>query len=462
MMIRLFNQYVRVPYLVLGVIELITVLLAVQLGFFIRMQMTGWSGVVLHGLSVVIVGAAVLVSLMAMGLYQSRLREGFEGILVRLGVSCAAAMLILSLIFYIFPSLYLGRGVLGLAMLLSFGGMACVRFVFLRVVDEEVLKRRILVLGAGKRAANIYRRIRRKADQRGFCILGYVHMHGERDAIPDNRVISLDCGLAEYVVENEVDEIVVAIDDRRHKFPLDELFDLKLNGIDIVDVMTFFEREMGKIETQMLYPGWLIFSEGFDRSATRALSKRVFDISASLTLLLLTWPVMLATMLAIRLEDGSAAPFLYTQRRTGLDGVPFDVLKFRSMIENAEKDGAVWAQKNDMRVTKVGAFIRKYRIDELPQLINVLRGEMAFVGPRPERPEFIVELTEKIPYFNERHRVKPGITGWAQLCYPYGASDEDSEQKLQYDLYYVKNHNLLLDFTILIQTVEVVLFGRGR
>ena len=461
-MIRLFNQYVRVPYLVLGVIEFLIILLAVQLGAFVRTQMTGWDGIIPHGLSVVLVGAAVLVSIMAMGLYQSRLREGFEGILVRLGVSCAAAMLILSLIFYIFPSLYLGRGVLGLAMLLSFAGMASVRFLFLRVVDEKVLKRRVLVLGAGKRAANIYKRIRRKADQRGFYILGYVHVHGERDTIPDNRVVHLDGSLTDYVVENEVDEIVVAIDDRRQNFPMDDLLDLKLNGVDVVDVMTFFEREMGKIETQMLYPGWLIFSEGFDRGVVRNLSKRVFDISASLVLMLLTWPVMLATMLAIRLEDGAAAPFLYTQRRTGLDGKPFEVLKFRSMIENAEKDGAVWAQKDDMRVTKVGAFIRKYRIDELPQLINVLRGEMAFVGPRPERPEFIGKLTEKIPYFNERHRVKPGITGWAQLCYPYGASDEDSEQKLQYDLYYVKNHNLLLDFTILIQTVEVVLFGRGR
>jgi len=461
-MIRLFNQYVRVPYLVLGVIEFLVVLLAVQLGAFVRTQMTGWDGIIPHGLSVVLVGAAVLVSIMAMGLYQSRLRDGFEGILVRLGVSCAAAMLILSLIFYIFPSLYLGRGVLGLAMLLSFVGMASVRFFFLRVVDVQVLKRRVLVLGAGKRAANIYKRIRRKADQRGFYILGYVHVHGERDTIPDSRAVHLDGSLTDYVVENEVDEIVVAIDDRRQKFPMDDLLNLKLNGVDVVDVMTFFEREMGKIETQMLYPGWLVFSEGFDRGAVRNLSKRVFDISASLTLMLLTWPVMLATMLAIRLEDGAAAPFLYMQRRTGLDGEPFEVLKFRSMIENAEKDGAVWAQKDDMRVTKVGAFIRKYRIDELPQLINVLRGEMAFVGPRPERPEFIGELTEKIPYFNERHRVKPGITGWAQLCYPYGASDEDSEQKLQYDLYYVKNHNLLLDFTILIQTVEVVLFGRGR
>ena len=461
-MIRLFNQYVRVPYLVLGVIEFLVVLLAVQLGAFVRAHTTGWGGIIPHGLSVVIVGAAVLVSIMAMGLYQSRLRDGFEGVLVRLGVSCAAAMLILSLIFYILPSLYLGRGVLGLAMLLSFVGMASVRFFFLRVVDVQVLKRRVLVLGAGKRAANIYKRIRRKADQRGFYILGYVHVHGERDTIPDSRVVHLDGSLTDYVVENEVDEIVVAIDDRRQKFPMDDLLNLKLNGVDVIDVMTFFEREMGKIETQMLYPGWLIFSEGFNRGAARNLTKRVFDISASLALVLLTWPVMLATVLAIRLEDGAAAPFLYMQRRTGLDGEPFEVLEFRSMIENAEKDGAVWAQKDDMRVTKVGALIRKYRIDELPQLINVLRGEMAFVGPRPERPEFIGELTEKIPYFNERHRVKPGITGWAQLCYPYGASDEDSEQKLQYDLYYVKNHNLLLDLTILIQTVEVVLFGRGR
>ncbi|MBL4606401.1 MAG: TIGR03013 family PEP-CTERM/XrtA system glycosyltransferase [Pseudomonadales bacterium] len=461
-MIRLFNQYVRVPFLVLAALEFVIVILAVQLGTAIRFGLAGWQNISTPAISIVFVGAAVLVSIMSMGLYQSRLREGYEGVLARLGMSCGAAMLILSLIFYIFPSLYLGRGVLGIVFLLSFVGLSALRYCFLKVVDEKALKRRVLVLGAGKRAANIHKRIRRKADQRGFYILGYVHVHGERDDIPENRIINMDCPLNEYVVQNEVDEIVVAIDDRRQKFPLDELLDLKLNGVDVVDIMAFFEREMGKIETRMLYPGWLIFADGFDRSATRMLSKRVFDITASLMLLLVTWPVMLATMLAIRLEDGSSAPFLYKQTRVGLDGLPFDVLKFRSMIEDAEKEGAVWAQKNDMRVTKVGEFIRKYRIDELPQLINVLGGQMAFVGPRPERPEFIGDLCEKIPYFNERHRVKPGITGWAQLCYPYGASDEDSEQKLQYDLYYVKNHNLLLDLTILIQTVEVVLFGRGR
>ena len=461
-MIRLFNQYVRVPFLVLAATEFVMVMLAVQAGSFIRLNMMGWQNATPSGASIVVAGISVLISAMAMGLYQGRLREGFEGVLARLAVSCAAATLVLSLVFYLFPFLHMGRGVLILAMLLSFCALASVRYCFLKVVDEALLKRRVLVLGAGKKAANINRRIRRKADQRGFYILGYVHIHGEKDDIPDDRIIHMEGSLNEYVLENEIDEIVVAIDDRRIKFPMKDLLELKLNGTDVVDALTFFEREMGKIETTFLSPGWLIFSEGFDRSIVRGLSKRTFDIIASVLILMVTWPVMLATMLAIRVEDGALASYLYKQTRVGLDGELFDVLKFRSMIENAEKDGAVWAQENDMRVTKVGAFIRKYRIDELPQLINVFKGEMAFVGPRPERPEFVGELAEKIPYFNERQYVKPGITGWAQLCYPYGASDEDSEQKLQYDLYYVKNHNLVLDLIILITTVEVVLFGKGR
>lgn len=462
-MVRVFNQYFRVPFLVLAGIEFMWVLISVFLGFNIRIDMVDWGQDMELSMSATfLVALSVLISMLSMGLYQSRLRDGFEGVLVRLAVSCAVAMLILSLVFYVIPSMYLGRGVLGLAILISLFGITVVRFVFMKVMDEKTLKRHVLVLGAGKRAANLNKRIRRKSDRRGFYVLGYVHMPGERNEIPESRIIYLQSSLNEYILEHEVDEVVVAIDDRRKRFPLDELLDLKLKGIEVVDIMTFFERELGKIETELLYPGWLIFSEGFKRGALGDISKRAFDIVASLVLLLFTWPVMLITMAAIRAEDGSAAPFLYKQIRVGLDGKPFEVLKFRSMIENAEKDGAVWADINDMRITRVGAFIRKYRIDELPQLLNVLRGEMAFVGPRPERPEFTGELAAKIPYFSERLRVKPGITGWAQLCYPYGSSDEDSVQKLQYDLYYVKNHNLLLDLTILVQTVEVVLFGRGR
>ena len=206
----------------------------------------------------------------------------------------------------------------------------------------------------------------------------------------------------------------------------------------------------------------MVFSDGFVHNTWRSGTKRIFDILASLALLALVWPILLITTLAIWIDSGFNGPILYRQCRVGLDGSPFDVLKFRSMYTDAEKSGeAVWASKDDPRITRVGNVIRKTRIDELPQLMNVLRGNMSFVGPRPERPEFVEELIEDITFYDHRHRVKPGITGWAQLCYPYGASVDDSKEKLQYDLYYLKNHSILLDMIILLQTVEVVLIGDG-
>jgi sugar transferase (PEP-CTERM system associated) len=226
--------------------------------------------------------------------------------------------------------------------------------------------------------------------------------------------------------------------------------------------VSFLERETGRLHLDVLNPSWIIFADGFRRDAVRQATKRTFDILASLALVLVTWPFMLITLVAIAFEDGLRKPFLYRQRRVGLDGHEFDVLKFRSMGVDAERDGqARWATGSDDRVTRVGRIIRKIRIDELPQIFNVLRGDMSFVGPRPERPQFVAQLAESIPYYDERHCAKPGITGWAQVCYPYGSSEKDSLEKLQYDLYYVKNHGVLFDLMILLQTVEVVLMGKG-
>ena len=231
-------------------------------------------------------------------------------------------------------------------------------------------------------------------------------------------------------------------------------------GVRVIETINFYERELGVIELEHLNQGWMLFSDGFRYSQSRDVIKRGFDIFASLCLLAIIWPFVVLTALAVVLETGR--PVLYSQIRTGLNGKTFRVYKFRSMVTDAEKDGkAVWATKNDARVTKVGAVIRNTRLDELPQLYNVLRGDMSFVGPRPERPEFVKDLAEQIPFFEQRHRVKPGLMGWAQLKYPYGASVKDAENKLRYDLYYVKNHSILLDFLILVQTVEVVLLGKG-
>ena len=244
--------------------------------------------------------------------------------------------------------------------------------------------------------------------------------------------------------------------------PMRELLDCRLAGIDVTELVAFLERETARVRIDVLNPSWLIFGKGFRRGSFRLQSARTLDLLLASALFVLTCPVMLATALAIKIEDGWRSPLFYSQERVGFAGRIFRLLKFRSMRVDAEAAGqALWAQKNDSRVTRVGSVIRKLRIDELPQILNVLRGEMGLVGPRPERPQFVERLTEKIPYYVERLSVKPGITGWAQLCYPYGASEHDALEKLQYDLYYIKNGNLLFDIAILVQTAEVVLMGKG-
>ena len=253
----------------------------------------------------------------------------------------------------------------------------------------------------------------------------------------------------------------MATSDIHAEIPVDDLVVCKLNGVEVVDILTFFEREVGQIRVDIIEPRWLIFSEGFKQSTMGDHIKRLFDLASSFILLLVASPFMLLTMIAIKIEEGVSAPIFYHQIRVGKNGAHFKVYKFRSMRTDAESKGAVWATKIDSRVTKVGAFIRKTRIDELPQIYNALNGTMSFVGPRPERPAFVKTLADEIPYYHDRHLVKPGITGWAQLMYPYGASVKDAYQKQLYDLYYIKNRSIFLDFLILLQTVEIVLFGKG-
>ena len=287
-------------------------------------------------------------------------------------------------------------------------------------------------------------------------------MGNEPILVEPENILALDKNLLAIADDEDIDEIVIAPDDRRGNINFGAILDCKIAGYHVVDLLSFFEREAGLLPVNILQPGWLVYSDGFRLAGMAQVFKRWFDVFASLTLLIVTWPFFLLTTLAIIIESGWGAPVLYRQVRVGLNGQPFSVIKFRSMRTDAEKDGkARWAQVNDDRITRVGKFIRKVRIDELPQLYNVLKGEMSFVGPRPERPEFVSSFSETIPFYAERHRVKPGITGWAQLCYPYGSSYEDAIEKLQYDLYYIKNYSSFLDLLIMLQTVEVVLWGKG-
>jgi len=403
-----------------------------------------------------------VVCLFTMGLYEPRMREGRSGVLLRTLGGFVAASLVTAGLFLFLPDTHQWRGVLLYTVLLSFSANLVSRMVFINVTDLDQFKSRVLVYGSGSAAATITSSMRRKTDRQGFTIVGFVRVDGEEPRVTGERIINLRQPLAEYARQTEIDQIVVALDNKRDQTPTDELFKCRLQGVKVLNLVNFFEREAGKILVDFATPGWMTLTEDLRSNTSTSLTKRCFDIGASFLLLMATWPLMLVTALAIWLEDGFRAPIFFSQERVGLSGKAFKVLKFRSMSVDAERDGkARWATVNDSRVTRVGSFIRRTRIDELPQIFNVLSGEMAFIGPRPERPEFVKQLAEQIPYYNSRHAVKPGITGWAQLCYPYGASEEDARQKLQFDLYYVKNQGLFLDFMVTLSTVEVVLFGKG-
>ena len=401
---------------------------------------------------------AVSVSMVAMGLYSVKQRYRLDGVIARIFVGIGLAAVGIALVDFLFR--FVGsRPVWVLALAISALVLCIARVVFQRLIDDEVFRRRVLVYGAGKRASKILQ-LRRRSDQRGFRVVAFVPTASDEMVMEDPRVLPFDaCPMLDFVRAHRIDEIVIAVDDRRRSFPISDLLSCKLAGVGVIDLLEFLERETGRIKVDMLNPAWLIFSKGFAGTGRDHLSFRCLDLAMAMMLSLLALPVGLVVALAIYLDDG--APVFYSQRRVGFNGKPFVLHKFRSMKNDAEAAGARWASREDDRVTRVGRWIRKTRLDELPQLINILKGDMSFVGPRPERPEFVNELACKIPYYHERHCVKPGLTGWAQLCYAYGASEEDAKAKLEYDMYYVKNRTLLFNIMILLQTVEVVLWQKG-
>jgi sugar transferase (PEP-CTERM system associated) len=338
-----------------------------------------------------------------------------------------------------------------------------VRGIFVEAVNLDVFKRQVLVLGGGSLAGKIGALLG-SAHGRHFNVVGFIGFEDNEAGCQLIPVLARDLlerrhALAEFVRENGVDEIVVASDERRG-LPVRYLLECKMGGVQVTDFATFWEREAGQIDLESLQPSWLIFSDGFKLDWFRLFVKRTFDVVVSASFLVFTFPITMLTAIAIKL--GSPGPVFYRQERVGRGGRRFHVFKFRSMRTDAEEDGVPrWADSEDDRITAVGHFIRKTRIDEIPQVVNVLLGHMSFVGPRPERPFFVESLSEKVPFYQQRHGVKPGITGWAQINYPYGASEEDARAKLAYDLYYVKNGSIFLDFLILVQTVRVILWPEG-
>lgn len=403
-----------------------------------------------------------MVAMLSMGLYRKGAREGITGVFLRLAGALGLGAAVLAVVFYLLPDTTLGRGVMGLAFGFALVGLLATRVIGVRVLQRDAFKRRVLVLGAGRTALSLFNQVQHHDDREGFDVVGFVPGPSETPQVDPERVAAPAGPLVDYAQERFIDDIVIALDDARGGFSMDDLLACKMNGIEVVDAADFFERERGVLKLDALRPSKMIFSRGFRQSLYRGVVKRVVDIMTSAALLALAWPLMLVAILGIVIESGGRGSVLFRQVRIGQQGREFDLLKFRSMIMDAESDGvARWASRDDPRITRFGRFMRKTRIDELPQLFNVLCGDMSFVGPRPERPVFVNQLAKRLPYYHLRHWVKPGVTGWAQINYPYGASERDALEKLQYDLYYVKNQGVALDLLIIAQTVEVVLWGRG-
>jgi len=464
-MFRISNHYVPISAAILLVVEILCLMASVYLGVYIRFLepvqpfSTSQASLWIQHASVF---AFVMVSSMAVfGMYHQGYRENFRDTLLRLMPAFAVGFGLITLVFYLYPDIYFGRGILAIVMVISASGIFLTRAVFHKWSATIYTGTPILVLGAGRLAKQCVRLVEGNAGSNTFKIVGFISMPGEVNQVLSSSILQRKGTLMSMAQEYNVKEIIVAVRNRRGgALPIQELLECKLNGIKVTDVDTFFEREMNQVRVDFLQPSWLVFNGGFDQSDFRIIVKKVFDLLASVILLIITFPIMLITALLIYIED--RMPIFYRQERVGRNGHTFMILKFRSMRNDAEKFGEPkWASENDPRMTRVGRVIRKLRIDELPQILNVLKGDMSFVGPRPERPFFVEKLCEDIAYYNTRHSIKPGITGWAQVRYPYGASIEDAIQKLWYDLYYVKNNSLFLDILILIDSVRVVLFGKG-
>jgi sugar transferase (PEP-CTERM system associated) len=407
-----------------------------------------------------LVAVCITGAMLTFGLYQIYVRHSRVDLLLRIVLSFALGGIALLVIYYLAPVAYIGRGALAISLLFGMGGVLAVRYLVSQLSGAQALKQRVLVFGAGNNANLINTRLRRKSDRQSFNILGFVPATNQSVVVDDGMVIRTEEPLSTLADRLNVDEIVIAPDERRGGMPMEQMLNCVQQGVRVTDLSTFFEREAGMVQLNIVDPSWLVFSGGFDYSTPRRLSKRFFDLLTAGALLAFSWPVMLLVALAVKLE--SKGPVIYRQIRVGEHGRHFEMVKFRSMRVDAESDGvARWATQNDDRSTRIGKFIRKTRLDELPQLFLVLKGEMSFVGPRPERPQFVEMLNNEIRYYDVRHSVKPGLTGWAQLRYPYGASVRDANEKLKFDLFYVKNHGLVFDLMIMLQTVEVVLFGRG-
>lgn len=462
-MLRIFNQYYSLRNIAFFFIEGVIIFASVVFAAFLRfggdiIQLVTYELIIPKVLLVTVV---CQICLYYNELYDFKVTSSNLEMGIRLLQAIGSSYIILAIIYFLFPSIILGRGIFLINLFLVIGLIVSWRLVYNSLLKVKKFTQKVLIVGTGDLARTLSAEVSGKKDS-GFQVAGFIdndpQMMAEKEINPE--VVGNYQQISDIVKKNEVDIVVVAINERRGNFPTEALLECKMKGIDVEEGVSFYERITGKISVDSLNPSWLIFSEGFKKSPMKKTIKRLSEIILSAVGLILTFPLLTLTALLIRLD--SRGPIFFRQERVGENDKTFHILKFRSMIQSAEAEGdAVWAEKDDPRVTRVGRIIRKLRIDEIPQMINVLKGEMSFVGPRPERPEFVVKLKKVIPYYSQRHIVKPGITGWAQIRYTYGSSIEDARIKLQHDLYYIKNMSTLLDLMIIFQTIKVVLLRKG-
>ncbi len=449
----------KLTYIIL-LVDLLLAALALMVGHLLRFEGVCNLGVIAGpgGSRLLIFSLLAVFSAYFCEMYRWEKSLGRLDLAARTAVSILMAFFVLSAVYYIAPEAMVGRGVLSFSLLV-FGVMQFfAHLVFLALMELPALARRVLIIGVGPLAATV-ERVLGEHPGRQVCI-GFVKPTTEQCTVDEKRIVGEVEEIFELVERERADLLVVALTERRGGLPVRELLRCKLNGVEIVDALSFYEATTGKLLIENIQPSWFLYSDGFRVTTFLRFYKRGFDIFLSLLGILLVLPLWPLVALLVKID--SPGTVFFRQVRVGEKEKNFTVYKFRTMRQDAEKEtGAVWAVQNDPRVTRLGKFLRKSRIDELPQLYNVLKGDMSFVGPRPERPEFVERLNRKIPYYGKRHCMKPGVTGWAQVCYPYGASDEDALEKLRYDLYYIKNYSIWLDFLIILETVKVVAFGRG-
>jgi sugar transferase (PEP-CTERM system associated) len=434
--------------------------LALVLGYFLRFgDLAGFAEMAEPGgLRLLIVAALVLVSGFFCELYSRDQQYRGTDLAARIAVVMMVSLLALSAFYYLVPEAMIGRGFLSLSLILCGTMQFLLRRGLQALGGVPGFAQRVLVLGVGPLAEVIEKTI--QLSQGNYVLAGFVQPATDIVTVPPERIVGSVDQISGLVRQQRASQVVVAVTERRGVLPVKDLLICKLSGVDVLDSPSFYEKLSGKLLIENIQPSWFIYSNGFRVTVFKRFYKRLLDICFSLFGILLALPLLPLIALLVKLD--SPGPALFRQIRVGERGREFEILKFRTMRRDAESGtGAVWSQQNDPRITRIGGFLRKTRLDEIPQLFNVLKGDMSFIGPRPERPEFIQQLSERIPYYNKRHFVRPGLTGWAQICYPYGASEEDALEKLRYDLYYIKNYSILLDLFIVLETIKVVLYGRG-